>query len=135
MTPSPPPTSEPVSKTALWSAVVITILVILFFFHLGPHNPVKEEAERNAAKSVVSNGAGDGTVWQVESYLKKNLKDPDSLKFIEWGKVVKSETGYAVRCKYRAKNSFGGYEVADQLFLFNDDGTFRAVKDWAEIHD
>ena len=35
---------------------------------------------------AVYNDGWDGSVQQVKDYLKGNLKDPDSLQFIEWGK-------------------------------------------------
>lgn len=78
---------------------------------------------------VVSNYAWDGSVLQVERYLKKTLKDPDSFEAMEWSSVKKIETGFAVRCKYRAKNSFGGYVIENQIFTMNTQGVVLAVQD------
>jgi zinc-ribbon domain len=56
------------------------------------------------------NSAWDGSVVCVKRYLKTIAKDPDSLKFEGWGKVTYDPNmGWLVWCKYRGKNSFGGY--------------------------
>lgn len=70
----------------------------------------------------VQNSAWDGGVWQVEDWLEDRLKDPDSVDYIDWSPVVKVGDGYAVRCKYRAKNSYGGYVIAEQYFRMDADG-------------
>ena len=41
---------------------------------------------------------------------------------------MKIGSGYAVRCKYRAKNSFGGYAVEHNLFRLNTDGKVTSVE-------
>lgn len=87
-------------------------------------NWIKEhESEINASryKSRVVNGY-DGSVWQVEEYLKQNLKDPDSYESIEWGNVTSNDQGYFVKHKYRAKNSFGGYVIETQVFQIDMQG-------------
>lgn len=70
----------------------------------------------------VINSSYDGSVSQVVDYLKKNLKDPKSYEGIEWSEVKKTADGYVVRHKYRAKNSFGGYVVENQIFYLNNNG-------------
>lgn len=82
-------------------------------------------------QDIVFNSAWDNSVWQVEKYLKKNLKDPKSYEGIEWSKVVKTKTGgYMVRHKYRAKNSFGGYVISNQVFILDADGHVIQVMDY-----
>lgn len=72
---------------------------------------------------TVMNSAWDGSVWQVEHYLKRRLKDPDSFEAMEWGKVILVPGGtYQARCLYRAKNSFGGYVVEQVLVDLDRDG-------------
>ena len=39
--------------------------------------------------SAPTNSGWDSSVYQVKDYLKLNMKDPDSLQYIEWSKVVK----------------------------------------------
>ena len=42
---------------------------------------------------------------------------------IEWGNVVPgADGGFVVRVKYRAKNSFGGYVIEDQVFSLDAQG-------------
>lgn len=77
----------------------------------------------------VTNSDWDGSVSQVEDYLSKNLKDPDSYESIEWFKVVEKSDGYYVKHKYRAKNSFGGYVINCQLFHLNRRGEVIEVID------
>ena len=79
----------------------------------------------------VKNSAWDGSVSQVKSWLKDNLKDPDSLDFIEWSTVSKTSTGGCmVRVKYRAKNSFGGYVVDNKVFFLSSGGTVLSSIDF-----
>lgn len=75
----------------------------------------------------VENSAWDGSVSQVKKYLKSNLKDPDSYESIEWGNVVETDNGYMVRHKYRAKNSFGGYMVENNVFYLDFQGNVISV--------
>ena len=87
----------------------------------------RKSAASRAAASVVSNSGWDGSVHQVERYLKKNLKDPASFEAIEWSAVVPSGNGFSVRVKYRAKNSFGGYAIENQIFQLDSRGEVVGV--------
>ena len=95
----------------------------------------RDQAEKAAAvraasvkpKAVVYNSAWDGSVQQVEDYLKLHLKDPDSLDPIEWSPVIETEDGFVVRVKYRANNSFGGKVIEHQLFKLSPGGTVLSV--------
>lgn len=85
-------------------------------------------ATKVADRPVVSNSGWDGSVHQVERYLKRNLKDPSSLNVIEWGNVVPgADGGFVVRVKYRAKNSFGGYVIEHQVFSLDAQGNVTGV--------
>ena len=79
-------------------------------------------------KIKISNSPWDGSVYQVEKYLKANLKDPDSYEGMEWGKVIENNSNFIVRHKYRARNSFGGYVVEEYIFTLNIDGIIIAAK-------
>jgi hypothetical protein len=83
------------------------------------------------APALLENSAWDGSVRQVKDWLYENANDADSLEFVEWGPVVKltGDFGYAVRCKYRAKNVFGGYVLKHQMFRFDVHGNFISVRD------
>lgn len=93
----------------------------LFLFTATGSDDSSESANSN--HEVVYNSSWDGSVRQVEKYLKKNLKDPDSYQSIEWSPVVKNNDGtFMVRHKYRAKNSFGGYVVEEKIFMLDSSG-------------
>lgn len=77
----------------------------------------------------VKNNKWNGGVKQVEDYLERTLRDPDSYESIEWSEVKEKADGYYVRHKYRAKNGFGGYVVANQLFHLDFSGKVINVKD------
>ena len=78
----------------------------------------------------VKNSLYDGSVKQVKEFLKNGyLRDPDSYESIEWSEVKEKNDGYYVRHKYRAKNGFGGYVVANQLFHLDFSGNVVDVKD------
>ena len=84
----------------------------------------------NSSYAEVKNSAWDGSVKQVKEYLKNSyLRDPDSYESIEWSEVKRKDDGYYVRHKYRAKNGFGGYVVANQLFHLDFSGNVVDVKD------
>lgn len=76
---------------------------------------------------VVRSSPWDGSVHQVERYLKQSLKDPKSYDGIEWSPVARAGDGYVVRHKYRARNSFGGYVVENKIFIMNRDGDVVSV--------
>lgn len=65
------------------------------------------------------NSEWDASVRPVKQYLRKHLKDPGSVKYIEWSPVhltrVNGSPFWRVRVKYRAKNSFGGYVIEEKL--------------------
>lgn len=71
---------------------------------------------------------------EVITYLKNSLKDPDSLKIIEWIKLEsikkeereKSQTlkdmYWRFTVKYSATNSYGGRNAKTGIFILNDAG-------------
>lgn len=80
-------------------------------------------------KAEVKNNKWNGGVKQVEDYLKRTLRDPDSYESIEWSEVKQKDDGYYVRHKYRAKNGFGGNVITNQLFHLDFNGNVVDVKD------
>ena len=102
--------------------VVGAFSYFFFFNHTKPINTNEIEKVNPRKKAKVENSTWDASVHQVKSYLKKTLKDPKSVEYIEWSKVVETYDGYKVRCKYRAKNSFGGYVVENKIFFLDLNG-------------
>ena len=94
---------------------------------------IEEEKRDNESSDIptatVKNNKWNGGVKQVEDYLERTLRDPDSYESIEWSEVKQKDDGYYVRHKYRAKNGFGGYVVANQLFHLDFSGNVVDVKD------
>lgn len=79
----------------------------------------------------IENSSWDGSVYQVKLWLEKNLLDPDSLEFIEWSPIEELEDGgYRVRAKYRAKNTYGGFVIEEQLFYLDTQGTVTDALDY-----
>jgi hypothetical protein len=112
--------------------LVFSLIIIgigCFFLFYGDSPSGQTPAAKPVSESVINSG-WEGSVYQVKQYLKKNLKDPDSLEYIEWSPVQKSRDGYIVRCKYRAKNSFGGYVIENQIFTLDPRGNILSVKNF-----
>jgi len=95
---------------------IICITLVLGFYFGTPESATEPKRE------PVYNSAWDSSVWQVESWLKKNLKDPDSLEVVRWYPVHKIGDGFAVQVNYRAHNSFGGINVETRLFQLDNKG-------------
>lgn len=115
-----------------WKAagVIGAVLIAIFLFgYVACSGPDAEPKRRKAAQTEVVHSSGwDGSVSQVKTYLKANVKDPASLEFIEWSPVRKTPEGqFLVRAKYRARNSFGGYVVENNIFLLSRSGSVIAV--------
>ncbi len=81
-------------------------------------------------QAVVVNSPWDASVHQVERYLKRVLKDPKSYEGIEWSKVVPVGSGFVVRHRYRARNSFGGYVVENKMFVLDQRGEVVEVSNY-----
>jgi tetratricopeptide (TPR) repeat protein len=92
------------------------------------HKELKDlETKMNEKQEIISqigekpkNSSWDASVRPVKRFLESNLKDPDSVEYIEWSPVhltrVEGQPLWRVRAKYRAKNSFGGYVIEEKLF-------------------
>jgi len=98
-----------------------TVIVLLLLFSMISKCGTSSEEEQSISAQVA-----------VKSWLNSNLKDPDSFQAIEWGLVEKGPDGLIVRCKYRAKNSFGGYVIEERLFRLNTQGEVVSAID---LHD
>lgn len=87
------------------------------------------ETKKDQVKPVkVSNSPWDGSVEQVISYQKRESHHPDTLAFIEWGKVESKNGGYSVRCKFKEKSSNGNYLTKEEIFSLNKAGDVIGVK-------
>jgi len=100
--------------------IIIIGIFIGFIINTDPETNI----QKTQSVSIPSNSEWDGSVRQVKTWLKDNLKDPKSIEYIDWSPVSKWAQGYKVRCKYRSKNSFGGYVINNHLFYiqYNENG-------------
>jgi len=117
-------------KSTIYGGLALMI-VAAFVFGTSAWMKSADPPKASPAKSLetVYNSAFDGSVRQVEQYLKRNLKDPDSLQAMEWSPVRKNGSGFVVSVRYRAKNSFGGYIVTAQEFHLDSAGGIVQVLD------
>jgi hypothetical protein len=122
--------SKPLSAKAIFFIIVIIIAIIGYF----SKSTNRSNDTTFSKQDVVYNSPYDASVSQVEIYLKEQyLKDPDSYESISWGTVVLYDDvndNYMVRHKFRAKNSFGGYDVEDKVFYLDKNGNVTDVKDF-----
>lgn len=91
---------------------------------------IRQETEERNASTVVENNAFNGSVYQVKDYLKDNLNDPKSYESLSWSPVSKTDDGFMVRHKYRAKNVYGGLIIKEQVFYLNKQGVVINVVDF-----
>lgn len=111
-------------QTDLWKAGFVILGLGLFVYSSISMRgtPVAPSATPSVPMETVFNSAYDGSVIQVERYLKRTLKDPGSFQAIQWYPVQKDLEGFTVRVRYRAKNSFGALVIEDGVFLLDRQG-------------
>lgn len=102
---------------------------VLIFRDKSNQKPIDLSSFNNSTVRI-ENSSWDGSVSQVKDYLSQNLKDPESYEGLDWSPVQKVGENYRVRHKYRAKNSYGGYMLENQVFTINKDGTIIKVQDF-----
>ena len=102
---------------------------------------IENEKQIAAAQEIVKKGkermekikrqfsSWDGSHIQLERILKKNLKDPDSYQHIESSYKFLDNGNIKVYLKYRAKNSFGGYNIGVIAGEVTVDGTVLSVEE------
>lgn len=73
---------------------------------------VKEAAERAWQPSEIP----DHIKTSILEYLDAVLKDPDSLKDLNWVAARSNGEAYRVRVTFRAKNGWGAYGISDKTF-------------------
>mgnify|MGYP000887312634 CR=1 FL=1 len=123
--------NEEIRKTNKSSTIIgigCFVIIVIFVIWIASSGYCSEGSSSSSYSSkTVKNSSWDGSVYQVKDWLRKNLKDPGSLEFIEWGKVVETSSGYSVKVKYRAKNSSGGYVIEEKIFTLDHSGNVLNV--------
>jgi hypothetical protein len=116
-------------------SLIIAVSVICFVILVSIISSSKNDNSTDETKPGVYNSSVDGSVYEVEQYLETNLKDPKSYDPINWSKVFDMGIGHAtphrfyVRHKYRARNSFNGYVIENQIFYLDDIGKVISVRE------
>lgn len=86
----------------------------------------RAEVARRGVKPIPS--WWDAITPEVNDYLKATLKDYESLKIIECSVVATwAEDAWCQRVKYRAKNSFGAYVLAENVFVIKNGAVTNVV--------
>ena len=114
---------------AAMGCLVVVVLIIGFFFVLFLIDEFN--LSKKPPREAVYNSESDGSVWEVKLWLKQHLNDPDSVQYIEWSTVRKTKAGnLVVRVKFRAKNSYGAYVIAQKLFVLDRNKTVIEQTDY-----
>ena len=61
-------------------------------------------------------------MWQVKHYLDRKLRNIDTIKYMEWSRVVTHDDGYSVRCKYTILNDTFGLITENKVFYMDKKG-------------
>lgn len=127
------PTNQQVSPGCMWAIALFIIVAIIIGAFSDDEKPTRHN-EETGQEELVYNSSYDGSVSQVKEYLKNNLKDWDSYESVDWSEVVKTgrqdQYYWMVRHKYRAKNSFGGYALENQIFYLDKEGNVTDVDEY-----
>jgi hypothetical protein len=74
------------------------------------------------ARERPRNSEDDGSVWQVREYIRHNVRNPASVRYVKWYPVQQYENGYFVRCKYFTDGGSFGTFLEDKVFFMNGRG-------------
>jgi hypothetical protein len=89
---------------------------------------IRSEETKRGKYPIAS--AWDGITPEVNSYLKRNLRDYDSMQLIACYEVITfGDDAWAQRVNYRAKNGFGGTNNITQLFVIRNGSVIDVVGD------
>lgn len=94
---------------------------------------IKKKEEKEAIRKAIfgeqpRRSNWDGSYSEVERYLKKVARDPDSVKITNCTKVYKSENGWLVACEWRGKNGFGGMSRDTNWFTIRQNRVIKIDK-------
>lgn len=88
-----------------------------------------KQDEPDTISGAVINSPWNGSVEQVEHYLRRHTHDADSMEFIEWGKVRQTPQGFEVRCTFRSRNVLGKVATQSKNFLLTPEGDISDIRD------
>lgn len=112
-----PKCGAPVPKgTSLLTVIVGFILVMFFIGMISNNMSSNSETPEQIAESQKSSDNINNAI-QASHFLKKSLRDPDSLQYEH---VIATDNG-TICYEYRAKNGFGGMNSGKAFYLPKDD--------------
>ncbi len=82
----------------------------------------------------------DGTVPEIDKWIRRSLKDPNSLIYDEWKLVLGTSPGgnsaWVVGVVYRAKNSYGAYtgNVLERYYWIEKDKAWKRWQNVPQLH-
>ncbi|SFV55743.1 hypothetical protein MNB_SV-3-137 [hydrothermal vent metagenome] len=101
---------------------------------LDPSNNTYKEKYKYYSKKVekIYNEIGKepinvGMPYTIKRYIKRTLRDPDSLTDELCSNSILTKDGWEKTCEYRAKNGFGGYVKVRKTFLIRQN---HVIKSW-----
>jgi LysM repeat protein len=113
-------------NTSLQSGREIKIPVDFF-----PQKQIQVKPTSNDV-GVKPSQAKDGKVKAVMEYFNEFFNDPYSMRFVRWSPVEKKAYNgkiyWAVQVKFRAKNAFGAYILADEIFFIKNNKVIATQK-------
>lgn len=95
----------------------------------GPSPVLAGQDPSGSVSGAVINSPWNGSVEQVERYLKRHMHDADSMEFIEWGAVRQTRQGYEVRCTFRSRNVLGKVATQSKNFMLTPEGEVSDIRD------
>jgi hypothetical protein len=81
-------------------------------------NEIRSHENEHGEKPQYS--SWDGSFNEVKKYLMVTLNDPGSVQYDFWSKVVMTDGGWEVRCRYRARNAFGALMLQSHIFTIRN---------------
>lgn len=87
---------------------------------LTPEEKAKIEAAEKLKADLVKKFGEKGSVGMVHYYLSGIMKDPDSLELDCGTTDYNSKSGWVIKCDWRGKNSFGGYQRKINWFVIRN---------------
>ena len=95
-----------------------------------PPSPRMEKGSDDRQLVVVEpprNDPEDHSVRQVKDYLRRTLRNPSSLQFLDWSDVIQGDGEYRVVCTYQAQAGNFGVVTEKKVFFMDENGFVTAV--------
>ena len=114
------------------TTIRICFIIVTLLFVTGGIYLIKKQRPQEKTEIVSANS--DGSVKQVEDYIRQNLlSDPDSFTPVHWSKLQKTNVfgtiSYKIGIIYKAKNNKGEVVMNSKIFELDEKGMVLFVMD------